>query len=44
MNYRKLFMIAVMLNIVLAIGAYWIWKSTRPAPSSTSAVEHSPME
>src|SRR5439155_10930826 len=44
MNYRKLFMIAVMLNLVLAIGAYWIWKSTRPAPSSTSAVEHSPME
>src|SRR5437764_12484012 len=44
MNYRKLFIFAVALNIALALSAYWIWKSLRPAPSSTSAVEHPPME
>ncbi len=44
MNYRKLFIFAVVLNVALALGAYWIWKSSRPSPSSTSAVEHPPME
>src|SRR5258708_3713794 len=44
MNYRKLFMFAVVLNVALALGAYWIWKSSRPSPISTSAVEHPPME
>src|SRR5438034_6837847 len=44
MNYRKLFIVAVALNVALALGAYWIWRSSRPAPSSTSAVEHPPME
>src|SRR5213594_3635190 len=44
MNYRKLFIFAVVLNVALALGAYWIWRSSRPAPSSTSAVEHPPME
>jgi RND family efflux transporter MFP subunit len=44
MNYRKLFIFAVALNVALAIGAYWIWKSSRPSPNSTSAAEHPPME
>ena len=44
MNYRKLFIFAVALNVALALGAYWIWRSSRPTPSSTSAVEHPPME
>jgi RND family efflux transporter MFP subunit len=44
MNYRKLFIFALVLNIALAIGAYWIWRSSRPKQSSTSAVEHPPME
>jgi len=44
MNYRKLFIFAVVLNVALAIGAYWIWKSSRPSPSSANAVEHPPME
>ena len=44
MNYRKLFIIAVALNVALALGAYWIWKSSRPMPPSTTAVEHPPME
>jgi Cu(I)/Ag(I) efflux system membrane fusion protein/cobalt-zinc-cadmium efflux system membrane fusion protein len=44
MNYRKLFIIAVVINVALALGAYWIWKSSRPAPGSTSAGEHPPME
>jgi len=44
MNYRKLFMFAVVLNMALALGTYWIWKSSRPSPSSTSAVEHPPMQ
>src|SRR5438309_6108293 len=44
MNYRKLFIVAVALNVALALGAYWIWRSSRPTQSSTSAVEHPPME
>ena len=32
MNYRKLFSFAVLLNVVLALGAFWIWKSSRPSP------------
>src|SRR5437870_3522128 len=44
MNYRKLFIIAVVLNVALAFGAYWIWKSSRPSSPSTSGVEHPPME
>src|SRR5438046_2317454 len=44
MNYRKLFIFAFALNIALAIGAYWIWRSSRPAPASAKAVEHPPME
>ncbi len=44
MNYRKLFIIAVALNVALALGAYWIWRSSRPTPSSSNAAEHPPME
>src|SRR5260370_22123158 len=44
MNYRKLFFFAVVLNVALALAAYWIWSSLRPSQSSTSAVEHPPME
>lgn len=44
MNYRKLFIIAVVLNVALAFGAYWFWKSSRPTQNSPSAVEHPPME
>jgi hypothetical protein len=35
---------AVVLNVALALSAFWIWKSSRPTPSSTSVVEHPPME
>jgi len=45
MNYRRLFVIAVILNVVLAIGAYWIWRSSRPATGTTQpSAEHPPME
>ena len=44
MNYRKLFIMAVGLNVVLAAGAYLYWRSSRPSPGSASAVEHPPME
>ena len=44
MNYRKLFIFAVVLNVALASGAYWIWKSSRSSPNSTNAAEHPPME
>src|SRR5438874_6844914 len=43
MNYRKLFIMAVGLNVVLAAGAYLFWRSSRPSPGSASAVEHPPM-
>lgn len=42
MNYRRLFIGAVALNIALGLGAYWMWKSTRPTPTQQSA-EHPPM-
>ncbi|HWH58075.1 MAG TPA: efflux RND transporter periplasmic adaptor subunit, partial [Terriglobales bacterium] len=45
MNYRRLFVIAVILNIALAAGAYWIWKSPRPVAVATPPpAEHPPME
>ena len=43
MNYRKLFIGAVALNIALAVGAYWMWRSKSAAPMPT-ATEHPPME
>ncbi len=44
MNYRNLFIVAVVLNVALALGAYWLWSSSRPVPRSTNAGEHPPME
>ncbi len=29
MNYRRLFVIAVVLNLALAFAAYWFWQSSR---------------
>ncbi len=50
MNYRKLFIVAVVLNMALAIAAYWFWhasqsaKPTEPATAEHSPAEHPPME
>lgn len=44
MNYRRLFVVAFVLNLVLAGAAYWFWRSSRPAPTSQSQAEHPPME
>jgi len=44
MNYRKLFIFAVVLNVAITLVAFWIWKSSRPSSPSTSGVEHPPME
>jgi len=44
MNYRRLFFAAVVLNIVLALGAYLIWRSLRPASRIQAPAEHPPME
>src|SRR5438105_13706972 len=45
MNYRKLFIVAVALNLALAIAAYWFWRSSRSVrPAENAAVEHPPME
>jgi len=43
MNYRKLFLIALLLNVALAGAAYWFWRS-RPAPNTQAPAEHPPME
>jgi RND family efflux transporter MFP subunit len=44
MNYRRLFLVAVVLNIALAGGVYWFWKSSRPASNAQTPAEHPPME
>ena len=45
MNYRRLFVIAVVVNIALIAGAYWLWRSSHRATVSTpAAAEHPPME
>src|SRR5919197_2696799 len=44
MNYRKLFVAAFVLNLVLAGTAYWLWKSPRRASSNPASPEHPPME
>src|SRR5947208_6761923 len=45
MNYRKLFIAAVVLNLALAFAAYWFWQSSRGTkPAENAAVEHPPME
>src|SRR6266536_4460700 len=44
MNYRKFFMVAVVLNLALAIAAYWLWRSSHgEKPAENVAVEHPPM-
>ena len=44
MNYRRLFIVAFVLNIVLAATAYWFWRSSRPAATAQPPAEHPPME
>jgi Cu(I)/Ag(I) efflux system membrane fusion protein/cobalt-zinc-cadmium efflux system membrane fusion protein len=45
MNYRRLFIIAVVLNLALAFAAYRLWRSSRGTkPSENAATEHPPME
>jgi membrane fusion protein, copper/silver efflux system len=44
MNYRKLFMAAVLLNIGLGVAVYWIWRSSPPAATEQAPAEHPPME
>jgi RND family efflux transporter MFP subunit len=45
MSYRKPFIIAVVLNMALAIAAYWLWHSSRSVKSAeTTTAEHPPME
>lgn len=45
MSYRKPFIIAVVLNMALAIAAYWLWHSSRHVKSAeTATAEHPPME
>ncbi len=44
MNYRKLFIVAAGLNVALALGAYWLWRSSQPVLSPPSSMEHPPME
>jgi RND family efflux transporter MFP subunit len=44
-NYRRLFIIAVVFNLALAAAAYWFWQSSRGTkPPENAAVEHPPME
>lgn len=43
MNYRKLFIIAFVLNLALAAGFYWMWRGSRPSPTPANG-EHPPME
>ena len=45
MNYRRLFVIVLIVNIALVASVYWMWKASRPqtvAPSPSA--EHPPME
>ena len=44
MSYRKLFIVAVVLNLFLAAAAYWFWRSSTQKPAENVAVEHPPME
>jgi Cu(I)/Ag(I) efflux system membrane fusion protein/cobalt-zinc-cadmium efflux system membrane fusion protein len=44
MNYRRLFVAAVVLNIVLASAAYWFWRSSQLASNTQTPAEHPPME
>lgn len=44
MNYRKLFLIALVFNIMLAGAVYWFWRSSRQTATSSSPTQHLPME
>ncbi|HEV2698318.1 MAG TPA: efflux RND transporter periplasmic adaptor subunit, partial [Terriglobales bacterium] len=44
MNYRRLFLAAVVLNLVFVGAAYWFWRSSRPAASAQGPAEHPPMQ
>jgi len=44
MNYRRLFVIALILNVALAAGAYWVWRSAHQATTAPLPAEHPPME
>ena len=45
MNYRRLFIFAVVLNLALAFAAYWFWQTSRGTkPAENAAEEHPPME
>src|SRR5712692_1689312 len=45
MNYRKLFIVALVVNLALAIAAYWFWQSSHSEkPTESVAAEHPPME
>jgi RND family efflux transporter MFP subunit len=48
MSYRKPFVVAVVLNVALALAAYWFWhaREVQPTESATTGhpVEHPPME
>ena len=45
MNYRKLFIVAVVLNLAMVTAAYWFWRSSRSEkPAAGAAAEHPPME
>jgi Cu(I)/Ag(I) efflux system membrane fusion protein/cobalt-zinc-cadmium efflux system membrane fusion protein len=44
MNYRRLFIVAVVLNVALAAGVYWLWRSCHGGPNAQGPVEHPPME
>jgi RND family efflux transporter MFP subunit len=44
MNYRRLFLVAVVLNLVLAGTAYWFWRSSQPAVGAQPSAEHPAME
>ena len=45
MNYRKLFIVAVVLNLALAVAGYWFWRSSRSEkPTESATAEHPPME
>jgi membrane fusion protein, copper/silver efflux system len=44
MNYRRLFIIALVLNVVLAAAIGWFWRSSRKPIEQPASAEHPPME
>jgi len=43
MNYRRLFLFALILNIVLVVGFLWNWRSAHQQPPASATAEHPPM-